>query len=922
MRAGSGDARRPLDAIRRCLDTLGRPRFRLSCREADWLGTNDRTSLVGVSPHAGLIVLRLEPLARKDVERILSDRAGVDDAASLIGAATEKGVGGFLENPQCLNMLVDVVTNGGGWPGSRLELFEQACVRMVREHNEEHEAAGPAGGGAATPEDVLLDAAGRLCAVLLVSGSAGFAIAERHEDADYPHLSRCGCEYQEPCRRAIATKLFRAVAAGRFQPVHRHVAEFLAGRHLARLIEGERRNGREVRRGIPARRVLALMTGHDGGAVTALRGLSAWIAAQSEAARRKLVERDPVGVGIYGDVSRFSPSEKVALLKSLARESGQLEELLRASSLDPGRRISAAGSLVAPDTEQAIREILTDTRRDDEQQTFVVFVLRAIPHGARLPGLTDVLLNLIRDDTRLPGVQRRALDALLHDGRHDGDLTASLKGLLTDVHSGEISDPHDHLLGTLLVQLYPGDLSPAEVWTYLSESAESFFGRYFSFWRSHLVEEAPDAELAEHIDLLVSRRNNLQAALRSRGLEELPARLLARGLDAYGERLETRRLYDWLGVGLTWDSSGVASRRVRDWLTRRPAIQKAILVEGIERCAESGGGDLGGRARDVERRLYGAGRPPDFGLWCLERAEKATDRRIAGDFLDLVFDALDSRIGDDGLTLEQVIERTRGHPSLSGLFAERKARLLGFDYLELHRGLSQAGREREREHRKWLDHVRAHETALRANRCPPALVHQLAAAYFDVLSDVVGTTPAARLEHLFRGDERLVEAAWAGLRGAIDRDDLPDVEEIVRLRDKNQQHFLALPVLAGVEEMHDAGAGELDRLDRNHVGSALAFHYCTPGVHEARWYPHVVRSCPEVVADVLVRCAVSALRQNRQDVPVSMRSRAWKITRKWPGTRSFRCSGPFRCVGRPEPDGWTGCSGPRFDTPIRNRCRR
>ena len=99
VRAGSGDARRPLDAIRRCLDTLGRPRFRLSCREADWLGTNDRTSLVGVSPHAGLIVLRLEPLARKDVERILSDRAGVDDAASFIGAATEKGVGGFLENP-------------------------------------------------------------------------------------------------------------------------------------------------------------------------------------------------------------------------------------------------------------------------------------------------------------------------------------------------------------------------------------------------------------------------------------------------------------------------------------------------------------------------------------------------------------------------------------------------------------------------------------------------------------------------------------------------------------------------------------------------------------------------------------------------------------------------------------------------------
>ena len=29
---------------------LGKPRFRLSCREADWLGENDRKHLESVSP--------------------------------------------------------------------------------------------------------------------------------------------------------------------------------------------------------------------------------------------------------------------------------------------------------------------------------------------------------------------------------------------------------------------------------------------------------------------------------------------------------------------------------------------------------------------------------------------------------------------------------------------------------------------------------------------------------------------------------------------------------------------------------------------------------------------------------------------------------------------------------------------------------
>ena len=61
VRAGGGDARTPFDVLRHRLDALGRPRFRLSCREADWLGTNDRINLAKVSPDADLTVVRLDP---------------------------------------------------------------------------------------------------------------------------------------------------------------------------------------------------------------------------------------------------------------------------------------------------------------------------------------------------------------------------------------------------------------------------------------------------------------------------------------------------------------------------------------------------------------------------------------------------------------------------------------------------------------------------------------------------------------------------------------------------------------------------------------------------------------------------------------------------------------------------------------------
>ena len=96
--------------------------------------------------------------------------------------------------------------------------------------------------------------------------------------------------------RALSTKLFKSESTGRFIPVHRHIAEFLGARHLAQ----------QINAGLPAKRVLSLITGGDGIVVTELRGLSAWLATHCQAARDHLVESDPIGVGLYGDISAFS----------------------------------------------------------------------------------------------------------------------------------------------------------------------------------------------------------------------------------------------------------------------------------------------------------------------------------------------------------------------------------------------------------------------------------------------------------------------------------------------------------------------------------------------------------------------------------------------------------------------------------------
>ena len=79
VRAGTDDVRTPFDAIRNRLDALGRPRFRLSCREADWLGANDRDNLASVTPDGAVTVLRLDPLTNADITTILDAQPGVDE---------------------------------------------------------------------------------------------------------------------------------------------------------------------------------------------------------------------------------------------------------------------------------------------------------------------------------------------------------------------------------------------------------------------------------------------------------------------------------------------------------------------------------------------------------------------------------------------------------------------------------------------------------------------------------------------------------------------------------------------------------------------------------------------------------------------------------------------------------------------------
>ena len=871
-RADSIDGRTPLDAIRARLDALGRPRFRLSCREADWFGANDRTHLARVARDGGIKVLRLDPLSDGGIREILTRNLGIEDADAFVATARERGIDALLANPENLKMLAKAV-RGETWPETRKETFELACERLVREHNLDHRLASRD----APPPSELLSAAERLCAVQLLTGRAGYALPGGESDGDHLELDDVSGDrsQKQALRHALGTRLFKSPAESRLVPAHRQIAEFLAARYLAKLIADP---------GPPVRRVLALMTGGDGGVVSELRGLSAWLAVHSKTSRAEIVERDPIGTIIYGDVRGFSRNEKRRVLECLERETERSPWSRNVIGLDP-----RLGSLAAVDMEEVFRGHLRHRRRDDAGQRFVAILLESLIQGQPIPAVAGLLMEIARDEGRWPGVRRLALDAFIrHRGWDAG--AAELKALLADVGAGVVSDPDDELLGSLLIALYPANLSASEILRHLKEpkapDGVAHFGRFHRFWGYHVPEKSTSSQLGELLDGLAERFEDFLPVLAGTlpvttieplGRGRVPLSLLARFLALSQEDdVSPRRLFDWLGIASDrrLRASPGASVPVRDWLTSHPDVEKAIVATGVAHCA--GSPDFRSCMQAVERRLFRVGRPADYADWCVDQATASADHEAARYFMHEVALSVHRRRHDEGLSREVVEKRIGGNAALRQVFAERLAELEGHDAQDARlrqedEALDEAWtRRRQQESRKWREAVKSQQAALGENRGDPALLEQLALAWFGGYVDVEGDTPADRLRCLLGdddlpGDDDPIRAVLDALRGTVGRPDVPDPSEIVRLHSEHRRHRLALPFLAGMEVLAPAARAERVERDETRIRQAFAFHYtASPADRPPGWYESLLTSHPGIAAEVLIELTRAEMRNGKR----------------------------------------------------------
>ena len=852
VRAGTSDVRSPFDRIRGLLIKLGRPRFRISCREADWLGDNDLRGLERVAKDSTVTALSLNPLTPTDIEDILRESLGVSDPKAFVEQAHERGVDGLLFNPKGLELLVAAVHQGSDWPNSRMETFELAFLQMAGECNREHRNATRPG----IPKDSLIDSAGRLCALQLIADLIGYSLDEDSATPDYPTLNVCVQGDSQELRGALSSKLFKADGDQRFSPVHRQIAEFLGARHLAALIE----------KGLPPRRVLALMIGGDGTVVTALRGLSAWLAAHSPQVRAKLVSDDAFGVAIYGDIQDYSPDEKQELLAALLRQPGIAARAYW--------NFKAFAPLVAAKTEPQIRQMLRSADRGEVQQERVEFILLILRNGRQFVALAPEMLRIARDDSWSPPVRQAALKGFIRNRKGSLALTGELQALLADIRASGITAANRNLCGTLLEELYPRVVRPRQVWDYLTESAgQDISGSYWQFWGRTLLEKSSQCDIPDLLDDLAAQFSNLEQAFDRLYLPELPVAVLERGLRFHGDHVERGRVYQWLGAGVRMldHLRGRAPNemlRIRAWLEQRPEIQKDVVLRGLKSCRDDHQvhfADLVNR-----KRLFEARPPDDFGLWCLKQAVAfATTRpQVAGHLFREAYRIYQTDGPGEGLSTEVLKKHARQHECLGNLLAvlesppppsreEAQWRRRQAKYLE----------EQERRRREWREWIQSNERALLENRAVPALLHQLALVYFGRHPDLEKNCRGKEALVRVLGGTGVVKAAMRGLRGVIDRDDLPSVREIIRLAKNQREHYLGLPLLAALEERESSSSGFLQSQTSATVRACVACYHnwardlSGTGNPKTSWYQGLLDSHPGIVSEIAVKCAAMALRE-------------------------------------------------------------
>ncbi len=865
-RADASSETEALNSIRKKLVALKKPKFRITCREIDWRGTVDGGALKEVSPDGEIVELHLEPLSDLDIQTILTNPDyKIADPADLWEKLDRLGLDGWLRNPMALELILKAVVRGNDnqLPTSKLDIFQRGCEQLAIESNPHHRAARRR---APPTVDQILNDAGKLFAMLLLAGETGINVSPDISPFATLSLESLPTELAlGNIQVALASQLF-STSSGYCSPRHRTIAEYLGAKAIGAL----------VKEGLPISRVLALMSGQDGGIVEPLRGLHAWMAVTCTRERTQLIDRDPLGVVMYGDVHAFSRDEKLHVFKALAREADRY-----AWFRNGAWNAHQFGALGTRDMVAAMQEILSRSERSLPHQSLLDCVTDALQFGDDLPEMLPYLERTVRDATYRPDVRLAAMKAWLAQAKAN---LASARQWLEDIKAGSIDDPDDSLRGALMKSLYPAELTPTEALNYFYQTTrEDSIGGYGYFWSFHLIAQTPAGRFAELADAFVALPLDRKRLGGDFELPDILGRVIVAALRESGRESPTRRAVDWLRLGRSehWGVAikGDAAVEIGKWLSQDVETLKRIYTElclTVQTEVTGENSDLWGQTAF----LYGAKLPGDWYNWLLTVTETSQPPELAQFCLESAAHAVLNGLVDFDIQMEDVedwvaVNRNvwpQAEKWLGDVWSQPVDHYEARHFKEMHK------HESERLKKQAIRHLGYAEQFAKSTDSPIniSVLYRLALAYKNRLVGIQGEIPRARLQDLVGGGKARLENALEHLKASLARSDLPTVEEILKSGFENKEHFVRPACLVAAEIAFGENPGAIQTWDDSLFKRLVAFWLTDGTYNEPDWYAAAIRLKPQLVAEVMVPFAVQTLRKR----PNSTVTGLWALARK------------------------------------------
>ncbi len=856
-RASGGGADGAMGQVIRRLRELRCPRFRLSCRAADWFEHRDRGDLQQLLGPDPLTVAWLQPM-RADEQLQLVAGFGAPDPQTFVDQVKTQGLAAPLDNPMTTELLVAAWQQG--LPGSKQEVYALACAKLVKEANPEHHRRA----AKRRPFDAeLIDAAGALCAALLLSaqGAVGEGVGPFASDVIDLDALPASLPAKTLLSPALGSRLFstRPGSDHEFEPVHRTVAEYLAACHI----------GQRLKADLPVSRVLSMLA-FDGRVVTSLRGLNAWLATLCVAHRQAFIQADAMGVALYADVSQFTTGDKQAVFECLAREAEETPHFRAVH----GYRAPSPG-LAGADMAGYFAALITQPAPSPAQVTLLGLVFDTLGAAGSLLGMTRLVASLIGDTARPMTLRESALHAWLAAKPSTQDAQAMLDRLAAQ------SPTADALIEHALIGIYPSAITLAQALHCLPVADNDQRRIWRHRWERHVAEDTQDERLREALQAMLDfpERRGLESP---HGLDRAAPELLLRLLTTQGDQAEPEQLLSWLSAGLNprqqtlhwqWRHHGQTLLKLQQWLTARPWAYKAIASLHLARTPRGDDKAAADHLYALRGLLLNAPPPADFGRWALDQARDAKEQSLLRFALEQACAFVQGGVGNAGLDLD-IIDEWCG--AVERHWPDVKAwrdRLLTRDHDSIvfhqqeHAHQQQRQKDFESRRSHWLQPVRAHFQEMPPGDMLAALQIQLAMAWDGHYMEIVGDSGDERLRHFLADDQALIADAKRALRQAHHRSDLPSVSDILAVASKADAHHAiagACSLSASLEAADDAGA--VDRWPDELASKLTALHLAQAVGDEPAWHAQLVDRRHELVAEVYLQFFIGRVRAGRAHV--------------------------------------------------------